>query len=156
MIKIPISASRQLYIEYLVLDFNGTLACDGMLEDSVRALLQTLSGKAKIYVLTADTFGTAKEQLEGSTLNLHIVPEKGQAAYKHDFITGLGPKQTAAIGNGTNDHLMLKTAVLGIGIMGREGISSLALNSADIICRDIRDALELFVHPKRIKATLRE
>ncbi|MEE8597171.1 MAG: hypothetical protein V3T09_05115 [bacterium] len=51
---------------------------------------------------------------------------------------------------------MLKSASIGIAILGEEGCSTDALLSADIMCKDISDALSAFIYPKRLIATLRK
>jgi soluble P-type ATPase len=60
------------------------------------------------------------------------------------------------MGNGNNDELILKEAALGIAILGDEGISVTALKQADIMVKNISDALDLLLKPKRLMATLRE
>ncbi len=59
------------------------------------------------------------------------------------------------MGNGSNDELMLKESSIGICIIGQEGCSTRALNSADLAINNIKDALELLIFPNRLKATLR-
>ncbi len=61
-----------------------------------------------------------------------------------------------AIGNGNNDQLILKEAALGIAVMGDEGMSVSTLESADIVVKNISHALDLFLKPKRLIATLME
>jgi soluble P-type ATPase len=60
-----------------------------------------------------------------------------------------------AIGNGRNDRLMLAAAVLGIGVVGGEGLAGEALRASGIVVRHIVDALELLPEPRRLIATLR-
>jgi soluble P-type ATPase len=67
----------------------------------------------------------------------------------------LGELATVAVGNGRNDRLMLKQAVLGIAVLGEEGTATAALMAADIVVRDVFSALELLRHPQRLIATLR-
>lgn len=74
---------------------------------------------------------------------------------KLDFIQGLGVEQTAAIGNGRNDHLMLAAAALGIAVIGEEGASAQTILASRVVCRDIISALDLLLKPKRLVATLR-
>jgi soluble P-type ATPase len=71
-------------------------------------------------------------------------------------LESLDPTRTVAIGNGNNDHLILKEAALGIAVLGEEGMSILAMKDADIVVKDISNALDLFLKPKRLIATLRE
>ena len=58
--KISIPGYRELNISNLILDYNGTIAVDGAIPDEVKAALTRLSELLSIYVLTADTHGTAK------------------------------------------------------------------------------------------------
>ena len=50
---------------------------------------------------------------------------------------------------------MIEHAALGIAVIGPEGSAVTSLLRADIAVSDIRAALELLVHPKRLIATLR-
>lgn len=51
--------------EHLVHDFNGTFVIAGQLINGIKALLEPLHNQIKIHILTADTFGTSKEELIG-------------------------------------------------------------------------------------------
>jgi len=75
---------------------------------------------------------------------------------KFNFLKSLDLEKTVAMGNGNNDELILKEAALGIAILGDEGISVTALKQADIMAKNISDALDLLLKPKRLIATLRE
>ena len=108
MIEISVPGFGNLCLSHLVLDYNGTLACDGRLVDGVKEELTRLSGSLDIYVVTADTFGKATAGLAGIPCELTILPEKAQDKGKLDFINQLGASQTASIGNGRNDRLMLE------------------------------------------------
>ena len=50
---------------------------------------------------------------------------------------------------------MIKTATLSIAIIGKEGCAVNTMLQSDIISRNIDDAMELFLIPKRLIATLR-
>ena len=80
----------------------------------------------------------------------------GEAEQKFEYIQKLGAFETVAIGQGTNDRLMLKGAALGICVLSPEGTAVETMLSADIIVPDILSALELFLSPSRLKATLRQ
>lgn len=139
-----------------VCDFNGTIAKDGCLIKGVKEMIRTLSQRYKIFILTSDTFGSVKEELKDSNVSLKILHSKDHSKEKASFITELGTENCAAIGNGNNDSSLLKNAKLSISILGDEGCSRDTLLNSDIICKDIIDALELFIHPKRLIATLRK
>lgn len=155
MMKISIPDFGTLCLRHLVLDYNGTLACDGQLVDGVKEELTHLSNSLEIYVVTADTFGKANTGLSDIPCRLTILNEEAQDKGKLDFINQLGAKETACIGNGRNDRLMLEKSALGIAVLLEEGASSAAITSADVVCKDIVTALKLFSHPLRLIATLR-
>lgn len=155
MIKINIPASEAINIENLVLDYNGTIACDGEVIPGVMAMLERLRSKVKIYVLTADTYGTVRKAFEGTGIDVHILEKDNGTLEKYDFVRGIGLEKTLSIGNGNNDVSMLKESLLSIGVIGREGCTPQVIMNADIIVTDILAALEMLEDPIKIKATLR-
>jgi len=155
MLEIDIPGYKKLQLESLVLDYNGTLACDGTLLDGVRERLETLANTLKIYVLTADTFGRAREGLHRIPCELKVLPPGEQDIAKLDFIKGLGRETTVCIGNGRNDRLMVKEAALGIVVVQEEGAAVETILAADVVCLNIHAALELLISPLRLVATLR-
>lgn len=155
MIKIKIPGTPPKQAEHLVLDYNGTLAIDGILIPGVKERLNALADIIMIHVLTADTFGKAQENLDGIRCECIIIQDIDQQLQKKEYIAKLGFQQVIAIGNGSNDALMLKNAALGIAVIQTEGTSLITLSNADIVCKDINDALDLLVNPLRIVATLR-
>src|SRR6056297_2480027 len=135
--RIQIPGYGELTLQSLVMDYNGTLAIDGKPVDGVRDALIKLSEDLDLHVLTADTFGIAKEGLEGIPCQLTILPKDDQQGGKLRFVQELGAGQTAAVGNGRNDQLMLKDATLGIAVILEEGASMQTLQSADVVCPSI-------------------
>lgn len=156
MITIETPGHKKLEAEHLVLDFNGTLAIDGKLINGIKALLEPLRNQIKIHILTADTFGTSKDELIGIDCEFKIVNAASQDVQKEMYVNNLGKANVIAIGNGSNDSLMLEASGLGIVVIQKEGASVKALISADIVCNSIMDALELLTNPQRIVATLRK
>jgi soluble P-type ATPase len=156
MIGISIAGWGHMEIENIVLDLNGTIATDGKIPSEVREKVNCLSRKAKIYILTTDTHGTATEESSDMGVVLLKVSEKDSAEVKLRILKSLDPTMTVAIGNGNNDRLILREAALGIGVLGEEGMSVSAMKDADIVVREISNALDLFLKPKRLIATLRE
>jgi soluble P-type ATPase len=153
--RIEVPHKPLIELNYLVLDYTGTLSVDGIMIHGVRDRLERISQELKISVLTADTFGKAKSELAGLPLEITILNQPYEDRAKEDFVVALGSERVAAIGNGENDTLMLSRAVLGIAVIGPEGCSVAALTNADLVVRDINDALDLFLNPLRIKAGLR-
>ena len=155
MIPVSIPGFGDFSITAIVMDYNGTLAVDGKLLPGLREVLLKVSEAANLHVVTADTFGLAARELEGVPCTLKILEKENQKEAKHAYIISLGVKNTAAIGNGRNDSIMLKNAVLGIAVLQEEGAASETLVAADVVCRNVFDALNLFIHPKRLIASLR-
>ena len=155
MLKIAIPGYKDLELEYLVLDYNGTLACDGELIQGVKESLDVLAQSVEIHVVTADTFGKVRSRMENSPVTIVVLPVEGQDIGKLTYVEQLGADRTACIGNGRNDRLMLKRAALGIAVIQAEGAASETLLAADVVCPDVLSALDLLSNPLRLTATLR-
>jgi soluble P-type ATPase len=156
MIRVDIPGWGNIEIENLVFDLNGTIATDGKISSEVKEKINSLSDKVKIYILTADTQGTASEETSDMGVELLKVSEKESTEVRLRVLESLDPTKTVAVGNGNNDHLILKGAALGIAVLGEEGMSVSSMKNADIVVKNISDALDLFLKPKRLIATLRE
>ena len=152
---IDIPGKKLFTISNLVLDYNGTLAIDGNLIPGVEERLNLLAEKLAIYVVTADTFGKAAENLQNVNCKLTVLGKGNQQQQKADFIKTLGESHVVAIGNGLNDALMLETAALGMVVVQQEGAAVKTVQKADIVFNNINDALNLLLNPLRLKATLR-
>lgn len=83
--KIAIPEYKTLDVDTLFLDFNGTIAVDGMIPASVRERLVLLSEQFRIFILTADTNGSAKEQCEGLPVVLQTFPTGNAREYKKEL-----------------------------------------------------------------------
>jgi soluble P-type ATPase len=155
MIEIAIPATGKLCLEHLVLDYNGTLARDGVLLDGVSRALQKISRRLQIHVITADTFGKVGQAFPDTDYRISVLPPKDQSRQKREYVKKLGGAKTVAIGNGRNDALMLQEAALGIVVIEDEGACAQTLMAADVVSPRITAALDLLVFPKRLVATLR-
>ena len=155
MKEIEIPYYKTLKLEHVVLDYNGTIAKDGILKEEVKSLLPELCKSYTVHVITADTFGSVKSQMEGFSVIVKVLQTNNHTAEKAAYIDTLHKDTCIAIGNGNNDALMIQNAAIGIAILGDEGCSSKTLLSSDITCKSIKDALELFLNTKRLIATLR-
>ena len=149
---ITVPGRRSVAVSRAVLDFNGTLARDGRLLPGVAARLRKLVRRLRIVVATADTFGKARLALRGLPVDIEIV-ETGPDKLR--LLTRLGPSHAVAIGNGRNDVLMMRKAALSIAVMGPEGVAGELLAVADVVVRDVREAMDVLLHPLRLSATLR-
>ena len=155
MLELSIPGEEPLALEHLVADFNGTLAIDGRLLPGVADDLRNLARRLSIHVITADTFGSARQALEGLPVRLSVLGETPHAAAKRACVEGLVARRCVAIGNGRNDELMLAAAALGIVVIQGEGAARQTVQAADVVAPDIGSALGLLLHPDRLTATLR-
>lgn len=155
MLEIAIRGFGTLRLDHLVLDFNGTLAIDGGLLPGVKPRLRKLARLLRVHVLTADTFGKARASLAGVDCKLTILAPGGEDRAKARYVRRLGARRVACIGNGRNDRLMLAAGALGIVTLQAEGAAAASLAAADVVVRDVHDALDLLLEPRRLLATLR-
>jgi len=155
MIDIHIPGYADLSIKHLVLDYNGTLAVDGVPVAGAEPALNGLAQHLTIHVVTADTFGHAREELKNVDAKLTVLGANAQAEAKRDYVLALGKENVVSIGNGRNDRMMLEVSALGVALIQAEGSSALTCQAADIVCFSILDALALLQKPKRLIATLR-
>lgn len=155
MLQINIPGIGDLQLTDLILDFNGTLALDGVLIEGVAQRLATLSKQLTLHVVTGDSHGTAKNQLVNTNCIITIVPSENQTEAKINYIKKLDLQRMVAIGNGYNNHQIVEMAKIGIIVMGEEGSSTKSILAADIAVSNILNALDILIFPSRLKATLR-
>ena len=154
MISIDIPGSGILNIEHVLLDYNGTIAADGILAPETSALIQQLCEQAQVTVLTADTYGTVEAQCAPLGVEVLTFPREGAARFKEDYAKSL-EGEVACLGNGRNDIGMFEQAALSIAVIDVEGACGKLLAHADIVARSCDEGLALLLHPDRIRATLR-
>jgi soluble P-type ATPase len=155
MLKIDIPEFKTINAEHLVLDFNGTIAIDGLFIEGVIGKLVQISANLQVHVLTADTFHTVQNELRELPITIKILDSAEQDKQKLQYVKNLGSDNVIAIGNGKNDVLMLKESALSIGIIQAEGAFSQVLSCTQVICTSVNDALSLLINTKRLLATLR-
>ena len=153
MIELP--GRRPLVLRSVVLDYNGTLATDGKLLRGLGAKIAAIRKMLDVHVVTGDTFGTARAAMSGLAVHVEVLPALRQRAAKERYVAALGAATCCAIGNGNNDAAMLRRAALGVAVIGAEGCATAALRAADVVTRDITDALDLLTRRERLVATLR-
>lgn len=152
---IEIPGYKNLELKYLLLDYNGTIALDGHMQESVKALIRELAKEMEIFVLTADTHGTAASECAGLPLSLKTFPTDSAMHSKLEILNSLDSSVCCTIGNGRNDILMCQNAALSICIMEEEGCCSKLIEHTHVTAKSIENALELLLKPKRLIATLR-
>jgi len=156
MFSVDIPGFGSLMLEHFVSDFSGTLSEDGTLLDGLREKLNELSGIMQIHIVTSDTFGKARDELKGVLCALHLLDGHDHTMQKELYIRQLGADSVVSLGNGNNDVRMLQASRIGIAVCLKEGCSLEAVKAARIIVRSPMDAIDLFLCPERLIATLRQ
>jgi len=156
MLRMEIPGRRAYSVEFLVLDMNGTISTDGGVSSRFKDKINLLAKRLKVYILTADTRGDAQERIGRIAAELVRIDQGEEALQKKEFVSKIGAEKTIAVGNGYNDHLMVKEAALGIAVLGREGAATETIRNADVVVNEIADALDLILKPLRHQATLRK
>ena len=155
-LTIAIPHYKTVVLRHIVLDYNGTLAEDGELKEEAKLLLNDLVLHYEVHVITSDTFGSVKEQLDSFDVTIRVLTSDDHTAEKAAYIEELGSEHCIAAGNVNKEGAMLKKALLGIALIGDEGCSTQTLLNSDIVCSSINDALKLLLNEKRLIATLRK
>lgn len=153
--KIEIPGYPSLDLKYLLLDYNGTIALDGVISEAVANKIRRLSELFRIYVLTADTNGTARQMCQGLPVEILTFPTDSAMQEKERILYSLGQENCAAIGNGRNDLLMCREAAFSVSVLGKEGMYGRLMTATDLCAPSILDAMDLFLNPHRIIASLR-
>jgi len=158
-ITIDISGFGKLQINALLSDYTGTLSFAGKLSPGVRDRLVRLSQLVDIHVLTADSFGTAEEELRGLPLVCRKLSGPGEDSQKQRYAMELNPRCLASFGNGNNDRLHMKlvkeSGGVTIAVDNGEGCAHEAIRNAHIVVTGAANALDLLLEPTRLRATLR-
>ena len=154
MLNIQIPGREELLLHHLVLDYNGTIAEDGNIIEGIRPRLAELAKDLSIYVITADTHGTAAKKCEGLPLQVLTFPTTEVGKIKAEEVTKMDGG-VVTIGNGFNDIQMSDAADLSICVIGKEGCCGALLAHTDVVVTSIEDALDLLLKAGRLRATLR-
>jgi soluble P-type ATPase len=158
-IDLDIPGFGKLELRRLVSDYTGTWSYGGKITRGVERRLVALSELLDIHVLTADTFGTAAEELRNIPMKLVRLEPGQEDARKMEYVLRQEPRQVVAFGNGANDRLLLKTVKeagsLAIAVDNGEGCGIETILNASLFITGAENALDLLLEPDRLKATLR-
>ena len=154
MIFIQRPGRDPLEIDFILIDFEGTLAHDRRVHPKAKDKINLLSKRTKIYILTKGEKEIVEESLKKVKAEIVYLREGESSQGKLDWLRPLGAARTVAVGNGADDVLMIEEAGLGICIIGREGTSAEAMKKADLVFSNVLDAFDFLLKPLRQKATL--
>ena len=154
MITIQRPGQKPLEIEFILIDFEGTLASDRRVHPKAKDKINLLSKQTKIYILTKGEKEVVEESLKRVKAEIYYLTEGEASQRKLDLLRQLGATRTVAIGNGVDDIPMIEEAGLGICVIGKEGTSVEAMKRADVVVSNVLDALDFLLKPLRQKATL--
>jgi len=143
-----------LEIEFILLNFEGTLATDRRIHPKAKDKLNLLSKRTNIYILTKGEQEIIREIFKKVNTEVVYFKEGEVSQGKLDLLRQLGAAKSVAIGNGVDDVPMIEEAGLGICIIGVEGTSGEAVKKADVVFTDILYALDFLLKPMRHKAAL--
>jgi soluble P-type ATPase len=154
MLSIERTGQGNLKIEFILIDFEGTLASDRGVHPKAKDKINLLSKRTKIYILTKEGKERVGEVLKKVKAEILYLTEGESSQKKLDLLRQLGATRTVAIGNGVDDGPMIEEAGLGVCVIGKEGASAEAVKNADVVFMDILDALDFLLKPLRQMATL--
>jgi soluble P-type ATPase len=154
MITIQRPGQEPLEVEFILIDFEGTLASNCRVHPKAKDKINLLSKRTKIYILTKEEKETSEETLRKVKAEIFYLTEGEASQRKVNLLRQLGETRAAVIGNGVDDAPMIEEALLGICVMGKEGTSAEAMKKGDVVVLNILDALDFLLKPLRQKATL--
>jgi len=143
-----------LEVEFILLNFEGTLATDRRIHPKAKDKLNLLSKRTNIYILAKGEQEAIRESLKKVNAEVVYFKEGEVSQGKLDLLRQLGAAKSVAIGNGVDDVPMLEEAGLGICIIGVEGARGEAIKKADVVFTDILHALDFLLKPMRHKVAL--
>jgi len=158
MKKITIPNLGELTIENVIFDINGTIQFNGKIADDLLEKFKELKKIYNVYLVSSDTRGNLHDIAEKLGVDyVKICPEnRTDTEAKLAELNRLGPNTTVTVGNGNNDALMLKEALLGLVILGSEGASARSIRNADVVFPDPQSAIDFLLDDKMMIATLRK
>jgi len=100
MIAIQRPGQEPLEIDFILLDFEGTLAPDRRVHPKAKDKINLLSKRTKIYILISDETEGTLETLRKVKAEAVFFKQGESCRRKLDLLRQVGPGKTVAIGNG--------------------------------------------------------
>jgi len=157
MKEINIPNYGKFIIENVIFDLNGTLQFKGQISEELFNKFEQLKDNYNVYIISADIRGNLKEL--ANNLNVSFIKinpkETTEAEAKNNELIKLNKDKTIAVGNGNNDALMLKNAVIGISVLGKEGATVKSILNSDVVFPNPISVLDFLLDEKIMIGTLR-
>jgi soluble P-type ATPase len=154
MITIHRPGQENLEIEFILIDFEGTLASDRRVHPKAKDKINLLSKRTNIYILAKEEKERVEEAIKKVKAEVIYFMEGKSSEQKLDLLRQLGATRTVVMGNGVDDFSTIEEAGFGICVMSKEGTSLEVMKKADVVFMNIIDALDFLLKPLRQKATL--
>ncbi len=154
MISIQRPGQEPLEVDFILVDFEGTLASDRRVHPKAKDKINLLSKRTKIYILTKGKKEEVEETLRKVKAEISYFTEGQASQEKLALLRQLGGARTVALGNGADDGPMFEEAGLGICVVGKEGTSIETVKKADVVVSNVLDGLDFLLKPLRQRATL--
>lgn len=149
-----IPGQGQLVINTIVLDLNGTLSVGGIVPEGVKTRLDKIKEQGfKVLFFTGNTRNDADDLAKDLGIEWKLAKDSQD---KKNLALELDPETCASIGNGLIDLELMKAVKLRIVTLQSEGVHVQTLLNSDIVIPTVNDALDLFIDPQRLVATLRK
>ncbi len=154
MLTIQRPGKESLDIDFILIDFEGTLATNYRVHPKAKDKINLLSKRTKIYIMTTGNKEDVEQVLKRVKAEVIYFNPGEVSKGKLELLERLGKDRIVAIGNGVDDGPILEAAGLGIAVIAREGATRDALEKADVVVTNILDALDLLLKPLRQRTTL--
>lgn len=149
-----IHGQGKLELKTIILDLNGTLSVGGAIPGGVKERLAKLREAGfELILFTGNTRNDADKIADDLGITWKLAKNAGD---KQDLARQLEPDTCASIGNGLIDLELMQTVRLRIVTLQAEGVHVQTLLKSDILVPTINNALDLFIDPARLIATLRK
>ncbi len=154
MISIQRPGQPPMDIEFLLIDYEGSLAMDGRIHPKAKDKINLLSKRLKIYIFAKGEREKVEERLRRVKGEIIFLNEGKTSGEKLEVLKKVGLERTVVIGNGVDDPALFEEARLSICVIGKEGAAGEAIKKADLVVTDILNGLDFLLKPLRQRATL--
>jgi P-type E1-E2 ATPase len=152
--KYKLQGDKEIEVKTIILDLNGTLSVKGKIVEGVKERFAKLKEMGiDVVFLSGDQRGTAEDLAKD--LGIEFTKAKTGKDKEHLFLKH-DPNTTAAIGNARIDNGKFKHAIVSVATIQAEGIHVGVLQHVDILVTSVLDALDIFIDPNSLAATMKE